>query len=224
MPPGLISHSLCFAPLRYRSLQKTTSSQSTTMNPAGCMIFILIFVRAQTNCSLQISLISQLMGVIFLEMSSMQTHIHNDLNKNYRLQLHLFPPPHSRYSTTPHLHPEKHTAFNIHPKPHCLREIVEPKSIMKYEYEYMRKRVGAIIHQSCLTVISSRSAFSVVSAEVSVKELKSVSSSSSSTVLRNQINRHKDMKNEPKQSRSFISSNCFYALKNKGSLSSSMVS
>ncbi len=95
---------------------------------------------------------------------------------------------------------------------------------MEYEYEYMRKRVGTIIHPSCLTVISSRSVFSVVSAEVSVKELKSASSSSSSTVLRNQINRHKDIKNEPKQSRSFIYSNCFYALKNKGSLSSSMVS
>lgn len=126
----------------------------------------------------------------------MQTPIHNDLKKNYRLQLHLFPPPHGRSSMTPHIHPEKHTAFNIHRKPHCLREIVEPKSIMKYEYEYMRKRVGTIIHQSCLTVISSRSAFSVVSAEVSVKDSESDSSSSSSTVLRNQINRHKDIKNE----------------------------
>lgn len=86
-----------------------------------------------------------------------------------------------------------------------MREIVEPKSIKKYEHEYMRKRVGAIIHQSCLTVISSRSAFSVVSAEVSVKDRESASRSSSSTVLRNQINQHKDIKNEamltePKQS------------------------
>lgn len=76
----------------------------------------------------------------------------------------------------------------------CLREIVEPKSMKKYEY--MRRTVGTMIHQSCLTVISSRSALSVVSAEVSVKDSESASCRSSSTVLKNQINRHKDIKKE----------------------------
>lgn len=70
--------------------------------------------------------------LVLLQMSGKQTPVHNDLKKNYRLQLRLFPPPpHGSSSATPNLHTEKHTAFNILCKPHCLKETVEPKSIMK---------------------------------------------------------------------------------------------